>query len=50
VYEATVTDSSTEDYSDYALFDASRDTTLLNSELGISNELSLASGNGLLGF
>jgi len=50
VYEATVTDSSTEDYSDYALFDASRDTTLLNSELDISNELSLASGNGLLGF
>jgi hypothetical protein len=54
VYQATIVDSSShdysEDYSDYALFDASRDTTLLNSELGISNELSLASGNGLLGF
>ncbi len=47
---STVTDSSTHDYSDHALFDASRDTTLLNSELDISNELSLASGNGLLGF
>ena len=58
VYEATIVDGSSDDYSmdyskdysDYAVFDASRDTTLLNSELDNSRELSLASGNGLLGF
>jgi hypothetical protein len=50
VLETTITDSSTHDYSDHALFDASRDTTLLNSELDNSDNLSLASGNQLLGF
>lgn len=58
VFEATIVDSSSDDYSkdysqdysDYAVFDASRETTLLNSELDNSRELSLASGNGLLGF
>ena len=49
VRETVVTDSSTHDYSDHALFDASRDMTLLNSELDNSNDVSLASGNHLLG-
>ncbi len=49
VQETVITDSSTHDYSDHALFDASRDTTLLNSELDNSADLSLASGNHLLG-
>ncbi len=50
VHETTVTDASTHDSSSSSLFDASHDTTLLNSTLDNSHDLALASGNHLLGF
>lgn len=50
VNPVTVTDTSTHDSSNHALFDTSHDTTLVNSQLDNSNDLALASGNHLLGF
>jgi hypothetical protein len=49
-HTTTVIDSSTHDDSSHSLFDTSHDTTLLNSHLDNSHEMSLASGNHLLGF
>lgn len=48
--DTTVTDASTHDSSSQSLFDVSRDTTLVNSELDNSADLALASGNHLFGF
>ncbi len=50
VHSTAVTDSSTHDDSSHSLFDTSHDTSLVNSDLDNSHELSLASGNHLLGF
>ncbi|WP_167107201.1 IniB N-terminal domain-containing protein [Mycobacterium sp. DL592] len=50
VHPTTVTDTSTHDSSNHSLFDTSHNTTLVNSQLDNSHDLSLASGNHLLGF
>jgi hypothetical protein len=48
VLQTTVTETTTHEST--AVFDNSHDTALVNSELDNSNDLSLASGNHLLGF